>query len=85
MQAAQWSLAAEPRGEYTVVVEGASIVTASDSQSEADVTAEAAELVVMLEAAGIATTTAIKQAATITGVKRSVLYSYMLLQRKNNK
>ncbi len=69
----------EPRGEYVLIVAGATPATPQDAPSEG----EALALVERLVETGLAMSEACRQAAAATGRKKSELYKLALEKRKN--
>ena len=74
-QAAAWAASKDPRGEYTVVLEGASLSNTDDNDADM---ADAVHTVRTLIASGVKTSDAVKQAANATGVVRTDLYEAVL-------
>ncbi len=69
----------EPRGEFVLVIEGA---TQDPEQSAADQMAHAIQLTEELIAAGLTLRDAVKQAAKQTGARKNQLYQTMLAREK---
>ena len=82
LQAADWAISKDPLGEFTLVLAGASQESHEATDEGSDLI-EAAEVVAMLQATGMPTPVAIKKAAAVTGLKRTVLYTHMLLRKSS--
>lgn len=90
LQAAEWAATKPPLGEYTIVVEGVQSLAmpsaVQDSHGEPTLEEDVSQamlLVYMLVAEGVKVPIAIKRAAAVTGVQRSILYN-AVLKRKDD-
>jgi 16S rRNA (cytidine1402-2'-O)-methyltransferase len=76
---AEWVRRSPPRGEYVIVIEGATVEEPSDSQ--ASLITEGLRIVDMLVTMGLKPSEAIKRAAAVTNVPKSELYDAVVKRK----
>jgi 16S rRNA (cytidine1402-2'-O)-methyltransferase len=76
---AEWVRRSPPRGEYVIVIEGATVEEPSDSR--ASLITEGLRIVGMLVTMGLKPSEAIKRAAAVTNVPKSELYDAVVKRK----